>query len=162
MPAGPRREVEVPDPYVIVSTIHQRHAVDIVPLPKVALFRPGIEGNQLRSISFGDRGSVLVNGIVASRSAPQLDPTVKVDSAVFATRAGLSPGDAVTVVLSIEVLANGSTGNVEIVSGSGDSAVDAAAIDCARSLRWIPGTMDQEARTMRINYSLTLAIPARL
>jgi TonB family protein len=156
----PRHQTVLQDPYVTaVSLIEERHISDVVPLPEVRLLTPTVDSTSLTFISFDDPDAGLINGITAPTSAPQLDPVVTVDTARYAVRAGLTAGDAVTVVLAIEVLADGSAGAISIVNSTGDSAIDAAAIDCARALKWIPGTVDRRARVMRIHFALTLAVP---
>ena len=91
----------------------------------------------------------LLKGIVGSMSAPELDPAVKVESKPYAEQAGLSAGAAVTILLAITV-----------VSGPKDSMIEMAAIEYARALKWIPGTLGRRPQAMRINFPVTLAMPA--
>jgi TonB family protein len=73
----------------------------------------------------------------------------------FARRAGLSRGQAATVVLVVEFLADGRTGSVEVSRSSGNSAADAEAIAYVRLLRWTPGTRDRRAEAMRVSLPVT-------
>jgi TonB family protein len=156
----PRHQAISPDPYVTaVPVIEKRHISAVVPLPEVRLLTPTVDSTSLTFISFDDPDAGLINGITGPTSAPQLDPSVGIDAARYAARAGLTTGDAVTVVLAFEVLTDGSAGAITIVNSTGDSAIDAAAIDYARALKWIPGTVDRRARVMLIHFALTLAVP---
>jgi TonB family protein len=130
-----------------------------VPLPELHWVAPRVDSTAITAVSFADPDADVVKGVIAPASAPQLDPAVTVDSIPYALRAGLRAGDAVTIVLGIEVLADGSTGQVAVQRDSGSPAVDAAAIEYARALRWIPATVQRRARAMRINFAVTLAPP---
>lgn len=157
---GAPRQTVPADLYVtILPLVRQRHALEM-PLPEVHLSIPAIDSTAIGFVSFIDPNADLVPGITAPKSAPRLDSVVSVDSRPYAVRAGLAAGEAVTVVLEIEVLADGSVGQVTVVSGSGNSAIDQEAVNYAHALQWIPGTVERRARVMRINYAVTLALPA--
>jgi TonB family protein len=70
--------------------------------------------------------------------------------------AGLQRGEVATVVLTIEVLPDGTVGSVEVARGFGDASVDAEAVAYGRRLRWTPGTREHHAEVMRINFPVTL------
>jgi TonB family protein len=128
---------------------------DNEPIPEVTPATPRVSRAitmvQFESPDWGD-----ISGVTAPTSAPILSRFQPVDSADFARSAGLQPGQAASVVLTVEVLPDGTVGAVEIARSSGDAAVDAAAAAYARELRWIPGTREHHAEAMRINLPVTL------
>ena len=143
------------DPTMVVF-IAEQPTRDVEPIPEVALATPRTTLNaitmiQLESEDWGD-----ISGVVAPCSAPTLSRFQPVSAAAFARRAGLRQGQAASVVLTIEVLPDGTVGMIEVAKGFGDPAVDAAAVAFARSLRWIPGTRDHQAEAMHINVPVTL------
>lgn len=60
-----------------------------------------------------------------------------------------------TIILLIEVRADGSVGDVEVKASSGNSQIDAAAVAYVGNLRWKPALREGSATTMRILYSVT-------
>ncbi len=157
----PTHETALADSRVSVVTLPAQHVSSkAIPIPEVLLLAPTVEISTLRFTSFEVPDDGLVSGIVGPTSAPELDRSVTIDPRPYALRAGLAPGNMVTVLLAIEVLADGSAGAITIVSGTGNSIVDSVAVDVARILRWIPGTVDRRARVMRIQFPLTLGVPA--
>ena len=131
---------------------------DEVPLPDVHLHFIPVNLNSLQIIQFTDPDPETLDGIVGPSSAPHLARLQAVDSVEFARRAGILPGHPRTVVLTIEVLADGSPGDVSIVRGCGDPAIDAIAVEYARLLRWMPGTTNHEAAKEGIQLPVTLAV----
>jgi TonB family protein len=93
----------------------------------------------------------------AVRAAPQLLDSSPIDTAPFAKRGGLLPGESAVVVLRIEVLPDGKDGDVQIDVSSGSDQVDRAAIDYARLLEWIPGTFRGTGERTWIRHSVRLA-----
>jgi hypothetical protein len=73
-----------------------------------------------------------VAGITAPISAPQLDTQTPIDPVPYAKRAGLITGRAVTLVLNIEVLADGSSGHLSILNSSGDSLMASPLFACEK------------------------------
>lgn len=140
-----------------VSIIDAARVHDVVILPEMRLVSPSIEA-AITKISFEDPDADIVPGIIGPASAPQLDPAVAVDPQPYARRAGLNPGEAVTVILAIEVLVDGSAGQVIVVTGAGNSTIDDAAMAYARSLRWIPATTNRRATVRRIALPVTLRL----
>ena len=136
-----------------------RHGKDFVVLPELSWERPTLDDHSITAVRFKDPDEGLLKGIVGSVSAPELDPAVKVESKPYAEQAGLSAGAAVTVVLAIEVQADGTAGEIIVVSGPSDSMIELAAIEYARALKWIPGTLGRRPQAMRINFPVTLAMP---
>lgn len=63
-----------------------------------------------------------------------------------------------TVVLSVEVLANGAVGNVRLVRSSGYPKLDEAALRVAREWRLIPGTRDGAATAMWKDIPITFRL----
>ena len=64
-----------------------------------------------------------------------------------------------TVVVSVQVDEKGGASSVDVTRSSGMATADAAAIDYALSLRWIPGTVDRNPQSMRVILPVTLVIP---
>lgn len=130
---------------------------DTVPLPEVAFEAPKVDATAPMLIQFEDPDETDLSGLVGSSSAPRLARIQPTNAAPFALRAGLTPDQVVTVVLIVEVLSDGTVGTVNISRGNGNAAVDAAAIEYVRALRWIPGTAEQRSQSMRISVPVTLS-----
>jgi TonB family protein len=126
-----------------------------VPVPAVHLSSPVLEVPTLTEVTFEDPDA----DILGATSAPQpLLPPVA-ETARHAVRAGLLAGESVTVVLSVEVLPDGSVGLVSLQSPSGNPSADLEAMAFARTVRWIPGTLGRHAVSMRVQYAVTLTAP---
>jgi outer membrane biosynthesis protein TonB len=149
-------------PTVQVAVIESppRNGGDFVVLAELPRERPTLDDRSISAIRFIDPDEGLLKGIVGSVSAPELDPAVKVESKPYAEQAGLSAGAAVTILLAIEVQADGTAGEITVISGPKDSMIEMAAIEYARALKWIPGTLGRHPQAMRINFPVTLAMPA--
>ncbi len=132
---------------------------DKVPAPEVDLDDIPVDQNALKLVQFDESDQDALAGIVGPASAPRLSRFQSVDVQDFATRAGIAPQHPVTVVLSVQVGEDGGASEVNIVRSSGLPAADAAAIDYALALRWIPGTVDRNPRAMRITLPVTLVAP---
>jgi TonB family protein len=156
-PNHAQRDTQPPheDPITTVF-LPEQAARDVEPVPEVALATPRIDLKAITMIRFESADWGDISGIVAPCSAPTLSRFQPVSAAAFARRAGLRQGQAASVVLTIEVLPDGTVGMIEVARGFGDPAVDAAAVAFGRSLRWIPGTRDHHAEAMRINLPVTL------
>jgi len=157
----PRQHSRVNAPVFIASAqiIVQSPQWDKVPAPEVDLNDVPVDLNALKLVQFDDSDQDALSGIVGPASAPRLSRFQSVDVQDFARRAGIAPQHPVTVVLSVQVGEDGGASEVNIVRSSGLAAADAAAIDYALALRWIPGTVDRNARAMRITLPVTLAAP---
>jgi TonB family protein len=153
-----RRVAPAPDiPMItaeIVTVVHSEW--DVVPVPDLQLRQVPVDSGTIQIVRFEDSEQGDISGVIAPESAPHLTGSQLTDTAAFAKRAGLAPGHPATVVLNIEVLVDGSVGTVEVVRSYGDVAVDAAAVEYARSLRWVPGTFHLQARSVRIRFPVTL------
>lgn len=142
---------------IMAFIVSEQQGLDTVPLPDV-VFKPAkIDLTSLVAIQFEDPEETGLAGVVGSTSAPRLSRVQPADLDSFAIQAGLQPGQVVTVVLIVEVLPDGSVGSVSVSRGTRDPAVDAAAMDYASTLRWIPGTIDHHAQSMRIRFPVTLS-----
>jgi TonB family protein len=150
-------EEEVGPHRATVFFVEPARAHDAAILPEMHLLSPTLD-QTITNVTFEDPDADLVPGIIGPSSAPQPDLTVVVDPAPYALRAGLNTGEAVTVILAVEVLADGSAGQVIVVTGTGNSMIDAAAMEYARSLRWIPATMNRRAKVTRITFPVTLSL----
>jgi hypothetical protein len=146
-------------PAIMAYVVEQSTDMDFVAVPEVKLAYVSLNVDELTQVRFDDAAQGDVTGVVATASAPRLTETCAqvCDPTQFAADAGLAPGQSVTVVLVIDVLADGSTGATDVAMTSGSSAADAIAIRYARSLRWIPGTRNRQALSMRIRFPVTLA-----
>lgn len=134
--------------------------MDDVPMPIVRLSSVSLALPTLIDVVFEDPDADTIPGIIAATSAPQPLRSAVVEHSAYALRAGLTPGESVTIVLSVEVLADGSVGQVSVQSSSGNPSVDLEAIALARAVRWVPGTLHRHAISMRVQYSVTLSVPA--
>jgi TonB family protein len=92
----------------------------------------------------------------AAMAAPVLDSDAPVDSSIFVQRAALSPGEGATVVFRIEVLEDGSAGQITIDVSSGSAQIDEAALEFARAHRWIPAVVAGIPKAMWIRWSVRL------
>ncbi|MEP7246848.1 MAG: TonB family protein [Gammaproteobacteria bacterium] len=153
------RPVEAPArTAVLVQITGQAESQDTAPLPDVALVSVMLRERNLVSLRFEDLDAGDVAGVIGKSSVPRLSRMQSVDVADFARRAGVRPGDPMTVVLTIEVLQNGSVGEVQLVRSCGTLSADSAAVDYARSLQWTPATFDGVARRVRIRFPVVLSI----
>jgi TonB family protein len=137
----------------------QRPEADTAPIPEIHIHPIRIDLNALQMIRFEDPDPLDISGIIGASSAPQLSTVQLVDSEDYASRVGVQPGHSATVLLAIEVLRDGSVGEVSLIRGSGSPAADSAAIEYAHLLRWTPGTVDHQAQVMRITFPVTLSRP---
>jgi TonB family protein len=143
-------------PAVEAHIIIQQPDADTVPIPEVHVHLAKLDPDALQMVRFEDPDAGNISGVIGSSSAPELARVQLADAEVYAQRAGLPPGHPATVLLVIEVLADGSVGDVSVSRGSGSPAADSAATEYARLLRWTPGTVDHQARAMRITLPVTL------
>ena len=157
---APSRIAPADSTSVTVHLIETHRVQDSVPLPEPIIDKVTIQTMGIGNVTFEDVEAGEIKGVVGCKSVPRIDEAVKVDSAPYASRAGMSPGMAATVVLSVQVLSDGSVGEVQVQASSGDSRVDTEAVVYARALQWIPGTEKLRAQTMRVSVSVTLAVPA--
>jgi TonB family protein len=143
----------------VAYVVNQPIDMDVVPMPEVNLTTIRYDTTELAQVRFDDAEQGDTEGVVAVASAPRLTQTCTqvCDPARFAANVGLVIGQTVTVVLVIEVLADGSTGLTDVLKSSGNSAADAAAIEYAQSLHWVPGTRNHQALSMRIRFPVTFA-----
>jgi TonB family protein len=88
--------------------------------------------------------------------SPRIDPDVQLHTAAFASRAQLRPGEVATVILLLQIGADGTVLSAEVVRGNGSEAASEAALDYARATRWIPGTVDGEPRAMQASLTVIL------
>jgi TonB family protein len=87
-------------------------------------------------------------------SAPVPAATQPFTADEFAARASLSLTEEATVVVLVEVLADGTVGSVTVDRGSGDAQVDAVALGYVRWMRWIPGFTSGAAVAARVRYGV--------
>ncbi len=129
---------------------------DTTPLPELQLVTPEehlVAPTVLRFEDLDDDAAV-----VGSYSAPRLSRVQGVSPEAYARKAGVSPRHPVTVVLAILVQENGAVGDVRVVRSSGSDTIDAAALEYAKTVHWIPGTQDQKPQSMRITFPVVLSV----
>jgi len=56
----------------------------------------------------------------------------------------------------VQIAADGSVISAEVVRSNGDDVTNAAAIDYARTTRWIPGVIDGEPKAMQASLTVIL------
>jgi TonB family protein len=147
--------------YAIAQLIVQSPKWDRVPAPEVEMESVPIDVNGPRLVQFDDSEDESLSGVVGPASAPRLSRFQSADVGDFARRAAILPGHPMTVVLSVQVSADGGASAVDIVRSCGLAAADRSAIDYALLLHWIPGTVDHAPRSMRVILPVTLVAPAR-
>jgi TonB family protein len=155
-PVEKRDTVAGGDP-ILAFVIPQAVERGSVPLSVVLRRLPPPELPTIADVKFEDPDVGRVPEVTATASVPRLAAVQEIDREAFARRAGLSSGSAITVVLSVEVLADGSTGRISVLFGTGNSWADAQAVDYVRGLRWVPGTVHGYATAMRIQFPVTLS-----
>jgi TonB family protein len=79
-----------------------------------------------------------------------------IDTGKFARRAGLPLGSGITVVLRVEVRADGAVGRVAVDVSGGNPRIDAAAIEYVRAMRWIGGRVDDEPEALWVRWGVSL------
>jgi TonB family protein len=146
------------EPATVVEVLEEPRGLDTVPLPDIKLAMPSLETATLAVVNFADPEGE--SAIVASASAPRLSRVQTVSSAVFAHNAGVVPGHPATVVLAILISEEGRVNDARVARSCGNAAVDAAAVDYALTLRWIPGTQNHQPQAMRITFPVILSAGA--
>jgi TonB family protein len=139
---------------VTILTVHRKTFGYALPRP--LLMSPTLRVPTLTQIVFEEPEPDDVPGIIGATSAPHPFGLPAALSALHAARAGLLAGESITVVLSVEVLPDGSVGQVSVQSSSGNPSADLEALALARDMRWVPGTLRRHAVSMRVQYSMTL------
>jgi len=87
---------------------------------------------------------------------PKVDPGFAPDMAFYSQRANLAHGTKASVMLLLDIAADGSVITAQLVRGSDDAAVNTAAIEYAKATRWIPGTVDGVPRIMQASLNVIL------
>ncbi len=90
---------------------------------------------------------------------PRLDEKSRLDMADFARRAGIDPGRSARVILAVTVNEQGVAADIRVAISSGDSLVDALAVEYARALRWDPAIVQGRNSSMNIRLPVVLAAP---
>jgi TonB family protein len=115
----------------------------LMQLPLLHIDHPAIDAEVARN-----------NG--SGMAAPTLQGPGDADIAPYIRQAALLPGEGVTVVLRIEVLATGEPGHIEIDVSSGSGQVDQAAIGYARIQHWYAGRINGVRKVMWIRWGVRL------
>jgi TonB family protein len=143
------------EPRTVIDILDESGGLDSLPLPDIKLAAPKLTTDALEVVNFDD--SEDESTVVGSASAPRLSRLQTVSPEVFARNAGVVPGHPATVVLVILISEDGRVNDVRVARSCGNAAVDAAAVDYALTLRWIPGTQDHQPRAMRITFPVILS-----
>jgi TonB family protein len=153
-----RNQEEAVDPETLTAILlpPQRPPPGAMPLPQLHLTEVRFDDTAPTQMVFGDADWDLVPGVIGAVSTPRPVLSENNDTDLFARRAGLKPGEAMTVVLSVQVLAEGSVGQLSVISSSGNPAMDEEAMSYVLSLRWIPGSHNRHATDMQIAWPVTL------
>jgi TonB family protein len=88
--------------------------------------------------------------------SPRIDGDAHVYIAPYTARAQLAHGEVATVILLLQIAADGSVISAELVRSNGKEAANAAAMEYARATRWIPGLVDGEPRAMQASLTVIL------
>ena len=91
-----------------------------------------------------------------STESPRIDSEQQVFTLPFAQRANLRDGEVGVVILRLQIAADGSVIAAEVVRSTGGDDLNAAAIEYARSTRWIPGVVDGEPQAMQASLTVIL------
>lgn len=129
-----------------------------VPAPVIDLDGAPIDLNALKLVHFEDSEQDSPAGVIGPASAPRLRRFQSVDVQDSARCARITRGHPITVVLTVRVGVDGDSESVDIVRSSGVATADEAAIDYALSLRWIPGTVNRNARAMSVQLPVTFTV----
>lgn len=92
----------------------------------------------------------------AALDPPKIDPSFAPDMARFTERANLPFGQSVTVLLLLDIAADGSVITARVARSSGNDDANSAAIEYAYTTRWIPGTVDGQPQVMKANLTVIL------
>lgn len=93
----------------------------------------------------------------AVSAAPRLLDEAPPDVTPYAKLGGLLPGESAVVVLRVEILPDGTTGDIQVDVTSGSDQVDQAAAAYARLLIWLPGTFHGTGQRTWIRHAVRLA-----
>lgn len=157
----PHPKAPAPERITTVRLIVQSPDWDTVPFPEVTLQPLEVKSEALQMIQFDDDSEDWLSSVIAPSSSPRLDRFQSVDLEHYAQRAKLKPGQPATIVLSLEVLRDGTVGLVSVIRSCGVAGNDAIAVEYAHQLRWFPGTVDQVPQDMRVVYPVTLVVPLK-
>jgi len=157
VPTHPSRsDVDSLQPMSWIQLTVQPESWDKLPTPEVTLQNPHLEAT-LAQIRFDDPIEDELAGFTGSSSAPRLSRFQRVDVREYARRAHVQPGKPATVVLVVRVGEDGYANAVDIARSCGNSRVDAAAVDYALELHWIPGTQNHIPQAQRILLAVILS-----
>jgi len=133
----------------LIEVMDQRATWDTSPLPDIKLATPKLDQESLVAVNFEDSEDNAA--VVGSASSPRLSRVQLVTPELVAHKNGVALKKPETVVLAILVLEDGQVGDVQVSRSCGSADVDAAAIQYARALRWLPGTKEHRPQPMRIS-----------
>jgi TonB family protein len=151
------RVAQIPDAVrVELSLIDTASAAPPAPALKIVLETPAIQLPlpEMQPVMFEQEAGL--RGI----EPPRVDPGSTLDLAVYSARASLPPGQIATVVILVDIAADGRVTRAMVVRSTGNASADAAALDYAREIGWIAGRIAGEPRPMQASLSVTLGAAA--
>jgi TonB family protein len=156
--SGYLRPVPAPPSFVTsAQIIVQSNEWDRVPVQQVSLETLPVPEPSLTQVQFTNSIEDELSGVTGPASAPRLSHFQTADVTTYARRAHVRAGHPITVVLIVTVLEDGRAGSVDVRRSSGNANIDAAAVDYALELRWIPGTRGQQPLPMRVLLPVVLS-----
>ena len=144
------------DPTIVAQIIDQSVQSEKLPAPQVKLAMVSFPVSAPQLVQFDE---VPETRLAGATSFPRLPPFQSANALDFARRIGVGHNRPLFVVLSVQVGANGRAGEIDVIRSCGQAEGDAAAIDYARALRWIPGTFNNVPQAMRVVLPVTLSVP---
>lgn len=115
---------------------------DEMPTPHVDLVAPELPAMDLPA--------------TAALDPPKIDPAFAPDMTRYTESAQLPFGQTATILLVLDIAADGSVITARVVRSSGNAAANHAAVEYAYATRWIAGTVDGEPRVMQAALTVIL------
>lgn len=139
-----------------VSFINSDSANPPAPAPMLAMETPMID------LPLPEQPPIEVEAHAGMRGIepPRVDPTSTLDLESYSARISLPQGQIATVVVLVDVAEDGRVTHALVVRSTGSAAANAAALEYARGLNWIPGRIAGEPRPMQASLTVTLGAAA--
>jgi TonB family protein len=99
---------------------------------------------------------------IRSLEPPRLDSTGLPELGAYSARAALPNGQIATVVVMVEVAADGNVISAEVVRSTGNELANEVAMAYARDAKWIPGSVQGVPRPMKASLTVILGSGERL
>ena len=144
------------DSFILAQIVAQSSESNKVPIADVKLEPVPITSVSTTIEQINDPDDEPAASTGAPASFPRLAAAQPVDIRDVARRAGIEPGRPLVVVLAVLVDTEGAVSAINIMRTCGVEAADQAAIEYARHLRWIPGTINHVPQSLRVILPVTL------